>query len=223
MKDKRLLIILICVNLLVPVVYAGRRKIYTEKFENVDEGSLPKGWTVKPGVKTDIAGVETGFADHGKKSLKLRETSDGSSVWVRSSNFKTFIVDDFVVSFSFRIVGGASARAVFKLLDERGDKAIGINCRLGDNWRYSTKMSLWNDIPNLPTPVAGELYEVTIRFDSRNDRINVDINDVESGWISIRKGWEYISKIEFQNNDKHPSEFWIDDITIRQAHNKKTK
>ena len=223
MKHKRLLIILLCMNLFVPVIYAGRRKIYNEKFENVDEGSIPKGWTIKPGIKADIAGVETGFADQGKKSLKLKETPDGSSVWVRSSKFKTFIVDDFVVSFSFRSVGDASARAVFILLDERGDKAIGVNCRLGDNWRYSTKKSLWNDLPNLPTPVPGELYEVNIYVDTRNELMNIDINGAESGWIPISKSWNYITKIEFRNNDNHPSEFWIDDITIRQAHNKKTK
>jgi hypothetical protein len=210
-------------NLFFPVVYAGRRKIYNEKFENVAEGSLPKGWTIKPGTKSDIASVENGFVDQGKKSLKLKETTDGSSVWVRSPNFRTYIVDDFVVSFSFRIVGDDSARAVFMLLDERGDKAIGINCRLRDNWRYSTKMSLWYDIPNLPTPEAGELYEVTIRVDTRNNWMNVGVNGVESGWIPIWKGWDYISKIGFHNNDRHPSEFWIDDVNIRLVHNKKTK
>lgn len=222
MRYKRLLIIVICMNVLIPMVYAGRRCFFNEKFENTDEGFLPIGWT-KPDNKADMVCVENSYADQGKKSLKLTETPDGSSVWVRSPKFKANIVKDFEVSFSFRIKGDASARAVFLLLDENEEKAIGINCRLGDNWRYSCAQSLWMDIPGLSTSIASETYVVSIIVDTQNAQMKVEINGVESDWVPIWMGWEYISKVGFHNNDEHPSEFWIDDLTLREAHIKKQK
>ena len=221
MRNLKLLKVLICINILIPTVHGGSKRIFNEKFENTDEGLLPKGWTIKPDNKIDIACVANSYADQGKKSLRLKDIPDGSSVWVRSPRFKTKIVRDFEVAFSFRIKGDVSARSVFQLLDENEEKAIGINCRLGDNWRYSCAQSLWMDIPKLPTPIAGETYEISIIVNMRNDRMKVVVNDIESEWVVIWTGWDYISKVGFHNNDRHPSEFWIDDLTIKETHIKK--
>jgi hypothetical protein len=217
---KKILIILICISYLVPIANAGRR-LYIENFEGTNLGHLPKGWKVKTKLKMDTAGVETDFAHQGKKSLKLTDITDGSNVWVQSPDFKTSIPKNIEVSFSFRIKGGTSARAIFLLLDEKGNKAIGINCRLEDNWRYSCGHSLWWDLPKLPVPKSGRTYRVKIHLNTNNEEINVEVNGVESGWIPINKGWKYISKIGFNSNDNHPSEFWIDFLSIRESHNGK--
>jgi hypothetical protein len=227
MKYKRLMIILICMNLLIPTVYASRRMILNERFESSDIGTLPKGWTKKistthtQSTEEDEMSVEMDFATHGRKSLRLREYMDGSNAWVHSSDFETYIVKNFEVSFSFMIQGGASARAVFKLLDENQQKAIGVNCRLGDDWRYSCAESLWMEIPNLPTPEPSVEYKVTIIIDKGNERMRVIINEVKSDWVPIWTGWEYISKVGFHNNDNHPSEYWVDNLTIREINLKK--
>jgi hypothetical protein len=226
-QSRKLLIIVICLNLLIPVVNASRKMILNERFETSEIGTLPKGWTKKTSVtstkstETDEMSVEMDFAAHGRKSLRLREYMDGSNAWVHSSDFETYIKKNFEVSFSFMIQGGASARAVFKLLDENEDKAIGVNCRLGDDWRYSCGESFWWTIPNLPTPEPGVEYKVSIILDKGNERMRVIINGDKSDWIPIWTGWEYISKVGFHNNDNHPSEFWIDDLIIRETNLKK--
>jgi hypothetical protein len=201
--------------------------ILNERFESSEVGTLPKGWTRKISVtqtksaEIDEMSVEMDFATQGRKSLRLCEYQDGSNAWVHSTNFETYIKKNFEVSFSFMIQGGTSARAVFKLLDENEEKAIGVNCRLEDDWRYSCAESLWMPIPNLPTPEPGVEYKVSIILDKGNERMRVTINGVKSDWIHIWTGWEYISKVGFHNNDNHPSEFWIDDLTIREANLKK--
>lgn len=223
MKYRKLLMIIFCMCLMIPSVYAGKKRIYTEKFENIEEGQIPKGWTVRQSASSDLAGVVSDFAYQGKKGLRVKDVSDGTSMWINSQDFKTYITGDYQLSFSFRIVGGYSGRASFVLLDENGDKAVGIICRLEDNWRYSFKNSLWYDLPNLPVPVSGEFYDVSVLVDSNNKRMNVIINKVESGWIDIWQGWSYISKISFAGNDNHPAEFWIDDLTLSEAQFKKPK
>lgn len=228
LRSKKLLIIILCCNLLVPIVHANRRIVFIEKFENTIDGGLPKGWTKKASATAydgsaniDEVSVGMDYASQGKKSLKLRELSDGSSSWVHSPLFKTHIKEDFEVSFSFKIQGGASARAVFVLYDERENKAIGVNCRLGDDWRYSCAQSLWMEIPGLPTPKAGKEYRITIHIDTQTDQMCIEINGVESEWVPIWTGWKYITKIGFHNNEYHPSEYWIDELKIREIRVKK--
>jgi hypothetical protein len=227
MRCKKILVVIFCLSLLVPTVAAGKRRIYSEKFERVKKGALPKGWAYDTprtlSIKSDQVSVETDFAEQGKKSLKLNEVSDGSSLQITSPDFKTFITGDFVLSFSFRSVGGFSGRSVILLLDENGDKALGINCRLDDNWRYQFKNTLWYDVPNLPTPVSGEVYKVYLFFDTGNKRMNMVVNGVESGWIDTYQSWDYITKISFNCNDNHPAEYWIDNLRISEANFKKQK
>jgi hypothetical protein len=52
---------------------------------------------------------------------------------------------------------------------------------------------------------------------------NVEINGVESGWIPMIRGWKYISKIGFNSNDRHSSEFWIYELSIRESNDRKQK
>ena len=227
MRCKKVLVVIFCLSLLVPTVAAGKRRIYSEKFERVKRGALPKGWTydapLTRSVKLDKVSVETDFAEQGKKSLKLSEVSDGSNLKIISPDFRTYITGDFVLSFSFRSLGGISGRSVIILLDEKGDKALGINCRLNTDWRYQFKNTLWYTVPNLPTPVPGELYKVSLYFDTRNKRMNMVVNGVESGWIDTYQSWDYITKISFNCNDNHPAEYWIDNLRISEAKFKKQK
>ena len=226
MRCKKILVVIFCLSLLVPTVAAGKRRIYSEKFERVKKGALPKGWTYDntctKSAKADKVSVETDFAEQGKKSLKLSEVSDGSNLQITSPDFRTYITGDFVLTFSFRSIGGYSGRSVIQLLDEKGEKAMAINCRLNDNWRYQ-KYIYWFDVPNLPMPIPGELYKVSLYFDAANKRMNMVVNGVESGWLDIHQSWNYISKIRFNCNDDHPAEYWIDNIKISETQTKKQK
>jgi hypothetical protein len=185
-----------------------------ENFEKIDIGSIPNEWELSQIGSNDLVYVQDNFVISEEKTLYIKESGgDNTNIWLESEKFEA---TDLEYSFKFRIVGVLQARAVFSLLNNLGEVCIMFNCRAGDNWRYNTYDGYWENIPNLPTPLSGQIYNIKIVIDSKNGLYNIIVNEVESGWLKTSKNLDEIAQISFSTNYNYPSEFWIDDILIEQ-------
>lgn len=196
---------------LVPIAKA-ENTILIENFDKINIGSIPNEWELAQIGQGDQAYVQDSYTISGERTLYIKESGgDDTNIKLLSEKFN---IADFEYSFKFRIVGILQARAVFSLLNNDGEVCILINCRAGDNWRYFTNEGTWNNIPNLPTPLSGQVYNVKMVVDSKSEFVNVIVNDVESGGLHPYKTWDELAQISFSSNYNFPSEFWIDDILI---------
>lgn len=182
-----------------------------EDFENISIGSIPSRWHQISGTRFDNVSVQDDHSYSPTKSIKLHENGhDGYHCKIRIDVNAT---SNLLLDMRFMISGEPNDIAVFKLLNETGNRIVSMNCLIDYHWGYYSS-SGWIAIENIPAPIADRWYHVQILADKELQKARYLVGGYDSGWLETYRSWEELRYVEFRGNEKFPADSWYDDIKI---------